>query len=71
MCGLTGFLVLKGHNKEKAKELVLKMTREIVHRGPDEEGIYVDDSAALGHRRLSIIDISSGQQPLSIGDESL
>ena len=41
------------------------MADAIAHRGPDEEGFYVDDHAALGHRRLSIIDLSSGQQPMA------
>jgi asparagine synthase (glutamine-hydrolysing) len=44
------------------------MTDIIAHRGPDAEGHYVDDHAALGHRRLSIIDISSGQQPMATAD---
>jgi len=41
------------------------MADAIIHRGPDEEGFYADDFAALGHRRLAIIDLSSGQQPMS------
>ena len=47
------------------------MTQTLVHRGPDEDGIYVDEQAALGHRRLSIIDLSSGQQPMSTEDGRL
>lgn len=43
------------------------MARTMIHRGPDEEGFYVDDHAALGHKRLSIIDLSSGQQPMAGG----
>ena len=68
MCGITGFIHFKGHNKEAAQSLVKRMTDTLVHRGPDEEGFYVDDWAALGHRRLSIIDLSSGRQPMSTED---
>ena len=41
------------------------------HRGPDESGVYLGNGVALGHRRLSIIDLSSGQQPLSNEDGSV
>ncbi|MHB8457503.1 MAG: class II glutamine amidotransferase domain-containing protein, partial [Acidimicrobiales bacterium] len=41
------------------------MTERITHRGPDDEGLYESDLASLGHRRLSIIDLDHGQQPLS------
>ena len=47
---------------------VKRMADSIVHRGPDEEGFYVDEFAAFGHRRLSIIDLSSGQQPMGALD---
>ncbi len=47
------------------------MCRTIVHRGPDDEGIYVDDRAGLGNRRLSIIDVEGGHQPLSNEDGSI
>jgi asparagine synthase (glutamine-hydrolysing) len=47
------------------------MTGVLVHRGPDEEGFHLDDQAALGHRRLSIIDLKMGQQPLCNEDRSV
>jgi asparagine synthase (glutamine-hydrolysing) len=47
------------------------MTGAIQHRGPDDSGFYVDNHAALGHRRLSIIDLSGGHQPMANEDESL
>lgn len=60
MCGITGYI-----SKSKTDEKVLKdMLQRIVHRGPDAEGIYIDKHAALGHRRLSIIDLSTGGQPI-------
>ncbi len=65
MCGITGFIDFEGHEREQARARVRHMADALIHRGPDEEGYYVDDYAALGHRRLSIIDLSSGQQPMS------
>ena len=60
MCGITGFV-----NSSKNKEKILKkMCDRIKHRGPDAEGFYIDDNAALGHRRLSIIDLNTGDQPI-------
>lgn len=61
MCGFTGFV---GETKEM-KPVLKCMMDTIVHRGPDSEGYYMDESAALGFRRLSIIDITeSGDQPI-------
>lgn len=68
MCGIAGFVDFDGHGRDEARARVKKMTDSIVHRGPDEEGFYVDELAALGHRRLSIIDVSSGQQPMGALD---
>ena len=64
MCGIAGFINFNRHDKAKAKDQIIKMADTISHRGPDEEGYYIDDYAALGHRRLSIIDLASGQQPM-------
>lgn len=65
MCGITGF-ISKNKNLPTAEREVLldKMCRSITHRGPDEQGTIVKDAAALGMRRLSIIDLKSGQQPI-------
>ena len=63
MCGIAGFV----DNKPKSKkEIIIKnMTDKIAHRGPDAEGFYNDSVVSLGHRRLSIIDITdSGNQPI-------
>src|SRR5512139_219057 len=68
MCGIAGFVDFGGHAKDQAHARVRRMADSIIHRGPDEEGTYVDDFAALGHRRLSIIDLSSGQQPMGVLD---
>lgn len=64
MCGITGF-VSKIDNKET---IIKKMCERIIHRGPDGEGYYVDDDIALGHRRLSIIDLEGGKQPMTSVD---
>lgn len=67
MCGIVGF-----YSERKDKEaIVKKMADRIQHRGPDGEGYYVDDKVALGHRRLSIIDLEGGKQPMYTEDEKL
>ena len=65
MCGIAGFIHFSSHNQDGAGEKLFKMTTSIAHRGPDAEGHYVDTCAALGHRRLSIIDLATGQQPMT------
>ncbi len=71
MCGITGFINFQGHNKREARSLIKKMTDTLIHRGPDAEGFYVDEWAALGHRRLSIIDIQGGAQPMAAKNGTL
>ena len=66
MCGIVG-IVKKG----VTEELVKKMTDRIMHRGPDGEGIFVYNDVGLGHRRLSIVDLSLGSQPMFNEDESV
>ncbi len=68
MCGIVGFT----NDIENAGAVIGEMMDRIRHRGPDAEGKYVDADIALGHRRLSIIDVSSqGDQPIFNEDESL
>ena len=68
MCGFAGFV----GEVEDREQVLVNMMKTIVHRGPDSEGKYVDEDAALGFRRLSIIDLSSvGDQPLYNEDRSL
>lgn len=65
MCGLTGFISPK---LESAESLINKMTDTLTHRGPDDQGIWIsaNQQIALGHRRLSILDLSSaGHQPMA------
>ncbi len=66
MCGIVGFY---GEQKNK-EEIIKRMADRIKHRGPDGEGYYTDDKIALGHRRLSIIDLEGGVQPMYTKDKS-
>ena len=61
MCGIAGYI---NNNEKPQKKILKKMTDRIEHRGPDGEGHYVDDMAALGHRRLAILDLQTGDQPI-------
>lgn len=64
MCGICGFAALKGLPGE-SHAVLEEMTRAMVHRGPDDSGFFTDERAALGFRRLSIIDLSAGRQPIT------
>jgi asparagine synthase (glutamine-hydrolysing) len=65
MCGITGF------NWEDTR-MIQKMNEAIAHRGPDDHGVYTDETVSLGNRRLAIIDLSpSGRQPMSNEDETI
>ena len=69
MCGITGICDLTGalDLKQEAK----RMNDILYHRGPDGDGFYFNDRLCLGHRRLSIIDLSTGSQPMANSDQSL
>ncbi|MEW5423395.1 asparagine synthase (glutamine-hydrolyzing) [Amorphus sp. 3PC139-8] len=69
MCGLAGFLDHSGLSTGEARQRVGSMTDTLTHRGPDAGGSWVDGPVALGHRRLSILDLSaSGAQPMHSAD---
>ncbi len=67
MCGFVGYIDKKVHDKNVIKE----MSKMIVHRGPDDENYYCDDDISLAFRRLSIIDLKNGRQPMFNEDESI
>jgi len=68
MCGINGFI---NYNND-SQTLIERMNKKIQHRGPDGEGFYLDKNISLGHRRLSIIDLSeNGKQPMFNEDKSL
>ncbi|MAZ90110.1 MAG: asparagine synthetase B [Cellvibrionaceae bacterium] len=70
MCGIVGLFSM-GIGGEVDTTLLKRMNHEQRHRGPDGDGIFVDDGIGLGHTRLSIIDIASGHQPLFNEDDSV
>ncbi len=66
MCGICGFI---GRGSEEERRAVLeRMKQKIIHRGPDGEGTYIDDAIAMGFRRLAIIDLQGGDQPIYSAD---
>jgi asparagine synthase (glutamine-hydrolysing) len=70
MCGITGTIYLDKNRKVEASVLK-RMTDTIYHRGPDDEGTYIQNNVGLGFRRLSIIDLSTGHQPIANDDSSV
>jgi asparagine synthase (glutamine-hydrolysing) len=68
MCGIAGFVLRQP--RPGLRPVLERMTQIIAHRGPDDKGYYSDDVAYLGHRRLSIIDVAGGHQPLPNEDRT-
>jgi asparagine synthase (glutamine-hydrolysing) len=69
MCGITGYINLS-RSKNADARLIKEMTDCISYRGPDGQGFYVKDNIALGHRRLGILDLSTGSQPMYNSDQT-
>ncbi len=63
MCGICGYINL-ARGEIADRDVLDKMCRKLTHRGPDDQGLYVEEFCALGQRRLSIIDLAGGHQPL-------
>ena len=70
MCGITGILDTRGR-REIDRDVLVRMNESQHHRGPDEVGVHVEPGVGLGHRRLAIIDLKTGQQPLYNEDHSV
>jgi asparagine synthase (glutamine-hydrolysing) len=70
MCGITGIFDTRGR-REIDRRVLSRMNESQHHRGPDEGGLHLEPGVGLGHRRLSIIDLSTGQQPLYNEDQSV
>ncbi len=70
MCGFAGYITAEGEGTEYKDDLI-EMMNSIKHRGPDDEGTHIDDMAGLGFRRLSIIGIENGKQPMYNEDNSI
>jgi len=69
MCGIAGFVT--DEPAWQSAGVLERMTEAIRHRGPDDSGFYIDAPALLGHRRLSIVDLSTGHQPMTNEDGTL
>ena len=67
MCGICGFTGMP----DNRDDVIKRMTEVITHRGPDSDGFYCDDAVSMGFRRLSIIDLEAGRQPIFNEDKSL
>lgn len=70
MCGIAGFIDMQ-RSGDNAEQLIDRMCKVIRHRGPDDQGTWVGDGIALGTRRLSIIDVAGGHQPIFNEDQSI
>lgn len=71
MCGICGIFSFGDLDKELDRRLLERMCQVIEHRGPDDEGFYTNNNVALGMRRLSIIDVKGGHQPIHNEDKSI
>ncbi len=68
MCGIAGFINYAGTDIKEGEHTLNRMLSRIQHRGPDETGLYLSPKACIGNVRLSIIDLSGGQQPMATVD---
>lgn len=71
MCGINGIVHTKGSGRTVNVERLIAMRDSLSHRGPDASGVFADGRVGLGHRRLSIVDLRSGDQPMFNDDRSL
>lgn len=71
MCGINGIALSTRSGRSLDRSVLERMRDVIAHRGPDDVGIFIDGKVGLGHRRLSIVDVASGHQPMTNEDDSL
>src|ERR671919_223711 len=71
MCGINGIALSTRSGRSLDRSVLERMRDVIAHRGPDDVGIFIDGRVGLGHRRLSIVDVASGHQPMTNEDDSL
>jgi asparagine synthase (glutamine-hydrolysing) len=71
MCGINGIAFSKASRRRIDPALLERMRDVLRHRGPDDEGVFLSDGVGLGHRRLSIVDVSRGHQPMTNEDATL
>ncbi len=66
MCGITGWVDWEGINQREHDQTIKKMTNQLIKRGTDDEGYFLNQHVAFGHRRLAVIDIENGRQPMIV-----
>ncbi|MBD0372878.1 MAG: asparagine synthase (glutamine-hydrolyzing) [Pyrinomonadaceae bacterium] len=71
MCGINGIAFSSRAGRSVDAQVLKRMRDVITHRGPDDEGLYLNGAVGLGHRRLSIVDVAAGHQPMTNEDGSL
>jgi len=71
MCGINGIALASRSQRAIDVKVVERMRDVVKHRGPDDDGLFIDGRSALGHRRLSIVDVAAGHQPMTNEDSSL
>src|ERR1051326_9254103 len=71
MCGINGIALSSRSTRHLDARLLERMRDVITHRGPDDSGIFLDGNVGLGHRRLSIVDVAAGHQPMTNEDGTL
>src|SRR5215218_6122886 len=71
MCGICGIVIPDGSSRSIDEAAFVSLRDTISHRGPDGFGVFMEPGVALGHRRLSIVDVAHGQQPMASDDGAL
>ena len=71
MCGINGIAFSEVSQRQVDPSLLQRMRDVIRHRGPDDQGMFIDRNVGLGHRRLSIVDVAAGHQPMTNEDDTL
>ena len=69
MCGINGIAFSSKSGRLVSRAVLESMRDVITHRGPDEEGLFIDRNVGLGHRRLSIVDVAFGHQPMTNAED--
>ncbi|MGH9854264.1 MAG: asparagine synthase (glutamine-hydrolyzing), partial [Blastocatellia bacterium] len=71
MCGICGIAIPKRLNRLVDESRLVAMRDSLAHRGPDDAGVFIDGGVGLGHRRLSIVDVGGGYQPMANEDDTV
>src|SRR5262245_3107172 len=71
MCGINGIAFSSKSGRTIDRSVLERMRDVLTHRGPDDEGIFIDNNIGFGHRRLSIVDVKAGHQPMTNEDGNL